>query len=100
MKAKNNDNDDGDDGGDTRLPVWEVVSITDNTGAYNAVVIAYWLTKGSYTAWVECGGRDFTLNSWFLEVFFPLLIEQYEMVFSHNPMPGERRTCRNTSVVW
>lgn len=91
MKAKNNDNGDGN----IRPSAWEVVSVTDNTGAYNVAIIAYWPNKESYTAWAEGSGfgkwwealdAESEQHGWFLEVFFPS-IERYETVFSDNSVP-------------
>ncbi|OJD21247.1 hypothetical protein ACJ73_07413 [Blastomyces percursus] len=35
---------------------WELAPVTDNQGAYNIVVLAYWPDKGSYTEWATTSG--------------------------------------------
>ncbi|EQL35888.1 hypothetical protein BDFG_02492 [Blastomyces dermatitidis ATCC 26199] len=74
---------------------WELASVTDNRGAYNIAVLAYWPDKGSYTEWATTSGfqtwwdtldPETQRHGWFLEVFFPT-IDRFETVFSDNEVP-------------
>ena len=80
---------------ETRPAFWELISVTDTSGAYNIAVIAYWPSKASYTAWADTSGfqkwwqglnPEDERHGWFLEVFFPS-IDRFETVFSDNEVP-------------
>ncbi|ERF70559.1 hypothetical protein EPUS_07980 [Endocarpon pusillum Z07020] len=78
-----------------RPSFWELASVTDNSGAYNIAVIAYWPNKMLHSEWAassnfqqwwdELNAED-ERHGWFLEVFFPT-IERFETVFSDNEIP-------------
>lgn len=78
-----------------RPSFWELASVTDNSGVYNIVVIAYWPSKMLYSKWAassnfqqwwdELNSED-ERHGWFLEVFFPT-IERFETLFSDNAIP-------------
>lgn len=74
---------------------WEVASVTDNMGAYNIAIVAYWPSRASYTHWSTTSGfqtwwegidPEKQQHGWFLEVFFPSL-DRFETVFSSNEVP-------------
>ena len=74
---------------------WELASVTDNSGAYNIAIIAYWPSKASYKKWATTSGfekwwegldPEAECHGWFQEVFFPS-IDRFETVFSDNEVP-------------
>lgn len=80
------------DSGDASPIYWEPASVTDNAGAYNEVVIAYWQSEPQYRSWSSHSGFDEWWNSldptseqhgWFLEIFFPS-VDRFETLFSNN----------------
>lgn len=71
---------------------WEPASVTDNSGALNEVVIAYWNSQPQYEAWSENSGfgkwwesldAEVEEHGWFLEIFLPT-VERFETLFSDN----------------
>ena len=71
---------------------WEPASVTDHSGAFNEVVIAYWQSETQYHEWeVESGFHEWwqglipesEQHGWFLEVFLPT-VDRFETVFSSN----------------
>ncbi|KLJ10961.1 hypothetical protein EMPG_09792 [Blastomyces silverae] len=83
---------------------WELASVTDNQGAYNIAVLAYWPDKGAYTEWATTSGfqswwdaldPEAQRHGWFLEVFFPT-IDRFETVFSDNEVPEGAAHMRQT----
>lgn len=86
----------GDGSADSCRPEYNVTaSVTDKTGAYNEVLIAYWRSKAAYTEWAASSGFDEWWRSLdpeteahgcFLEVFFPS-IDRFETVFSNDVVP-------------
>jgi hypothetical protein len=78
-----------------RPSFWELARVTDNAGAYNVTIIAYWPSKAQYTEWTEASGFEkwwHGLNpevepvGWFREVFFPSL-DRFETLFSNQHAP-------------
>ncbi|TKA56310.1 hypothetical protein B0A55_12415 [Friedmanniomyces simplex] len=70
-------------------------SVTDNAGAYNEVLIAYWRSKAQYTEWASTSGfnawwrnldPETEDHGWFLEVLYPS-VDRFETVFSDNVVP-------------
>ncbi|KAK4959215.1 hypothetical protein LTR10_004015 [Elasticomyces elasticus] len=70
-------------------------SLTDSSGAFNEVVVAYWRSKAHYNEWSAASGFDRWWqgldphnedHGWFLEVFFPP-VDRFETVFSNNVVP-------------
>ena len=69
---------------------WEPASVTDSSGAYNEVVIAYWQSESEYRRWASDSAFEGWWNSlnaekeehgWFLEIFLPS-VDRFEALFS------------------
>lgn len=71
---------------------WEPASVTDNSGAYNEVIICYWHSAAQYQSWATHSGFEAwwqgldpvaEAHGWFLEIFFPS-VERFETLFSND----------------
>lgn len=71
---------------------WEPASVTDNSGADNEVIIAYWHSEPQYRSWATHSGfeewwsglnPELEQHGWFLEIFFPS-VDRFETLFSNN----------------
>jgi hypothetical protein len=70
-------------------------SVTENTGTYNEVLIAYWRGKAAYNKWAASSGFDqwwkcldpeSEQHGWFLELYLPSP-NRLETVFSDDEVP-------------
>lgn len=71
---------------------WEPAAVTDNSGAYNEVIIAYWHSEPQYRSWSMHSGFEAWWSSlnpeseqhgWFLEILLPT-VERFETIFSND----------------
>ena len=73
----------------------DLASVTDAAGSYNACVIAYWSSIGSWNEWKAESGfddwwneldREPSQHGWFLEVFSPS-VDRVETISSYDAQP-------------
>lgn len=88
-------------GGDSKvLPKhFDIASVTDDSGAYNQCMIAYWNERATFEEWRLSSGFDGWWKGldpkaagnenrgWFLEIFFPS-VDRYETIYS-NQLEGK-----------
>ncbi|KAF2469798.1 phenylacetaldoxime dehydratase [Lindgomyces ingoldianus] len=70
---------------------WELASVTDQAGAYNVAIIAYWPSAATHKEWGSASGFEAwwqgleagETHGWFLEVLSPSM-DRWEDVYSGN----------------